>query len=134
MTKNPKQNVQWRSFGRNIAFGVATGRVDGHHQGGHLRATGAGEGVLWASAGPGAGRKKPLDTKALPQFGAGVLELRESFDRNAYRLMYVVTLKRAVYVLHAFNKKSKSGIGLSKPDADLIELRLKRAQALDVEE
>ena len=78
--------------------------------------------------------KKPLDTKALPQFGAGVLELRESFDRNAYRLMYVVSLKKAVYVLHAFNKKSKSGIGLPKPDADLIELRLKRAKALDAED
>lgn len=78
--------------------------------------------------------KKPLDTKVLPQFGAGVLELRESFDRNAYRLMYVVALKKAVYVLHAFNKKSKSGIGLPKPDADLIELRLKRAQTLDAED
>ena len=78
--------------------------------------------------------KKPLDTKPLPQFGAGVLELREGFDRNAYRLMYVVALKRAVYVLHTFNKKSKSGIGLPKPDADLIELRLKRAQALDAED
>jgi phage-related protein len=38
----------------------------------------------------------PLDTKPLPQIGAGVLELRERFDGNAYRLMYVVTLKQAV--------------------------------------
>jgi phage-related protein len=78
--------------------------------------------------------RMPFDTKPLSQFGAGVLELRESFDRNAYRLMYVVALRKAVYVLHAFNKKLKSGIGLPKPDADLIALRLKRAQALDAED
>ncbi len=78
--------------------------------------------------------RTPLNTKPLPQFGAGVFELRERFDRNAFRVMYVVGLRRAVYVLHAFMKKSKSGIGLPKPDADLIELRLKRAQALDAED
>jgi predicted XRE-type DNA-binding protein len=37
-------------------------------------------------------------------------------------------------VLHAFMKKSKSGIGLPKPDAELIETRLKRARALDAED
>jgi len=77
--------------------------------------------------------KTPLDMKALPQFGTGVYELRESFDRNAYRLMYVVSLKKALYVLHTFMKKSKSGIGLPKPDAELIEMRLRRARELDAE-
>ena len=77
--------------------------------------------------------RMPLDTKPLPQFGAGVLELRERFDGNAYRLMYVVALKKAVYVLHAFMKKSKSGKGLPKQDAELIETRLKRAQLWDKE-
>jgi phage-related protein len=48
--------------------------------------------------------------------------------------MYVVALRKAVYVLHAFMKKSKSGIGIPKPDVELIEARLKRAQALDKEE
>jgi len=62
-----------------------------------------------------------------------VYELRERFDSNAYRMMYVVVLKQAVYVLHAFMKKSKSGIGLPKPDSELIALRLRRAQALDAE-
>jgi phage-related protein len=76
----------------------------------------------------------PLDVKPIPQFGAGVFELRERFDRNAYRLMYVVNLIRAVYVLHAFIKKSKSGIGIPKPDAELIRARLKRARALDAED
>jgi len=76
----------------------------------------------------------PLDMKPLPRFGTGMFELRERFDRNAYRLMYVVNLEKAVYVLHAFMKKSKSGIGIPKPDAELIEARLKRAQALDTED
>jgi phage-related protein len=76
----------------------------------------------------------PLDMKPLTQFGTGVFELRERFDKNAYRLVYVLNLKKAIYVLHAFMKKSKSGIGLPKQDAELIETRLKRAHALDEED
>ena len=76
----------------------------------------------------------PHDVKALTQFGAGVLELREAFDGNAYRLMVVVKLKKAIYVLHAFTKKSKSGVSLPKADIVLIRARLKRAQELDEEE
>jgi len=76
----------------------------------------------------------PLDMKPLPQFGAGVCELRERFERNAYRVMYVVNLIKAIYVLHAFMKKSKSGIGLPKPDAELIAARLRRAQEQDTED
>ena len=49
-------------------------------------------------------------------------------------MMYVVNLKRAIYVLHAFMKKSKSGIGLPKPDAELIAVRLRRARQLDAED
>jgi phage-related protein len=78
--------------------------------------------------------KPVMDAKALPAFGAGVVELRESFDSNAFRTVYVVSLKKAVYVLHAFMKKSKSGMALPKPDAALIELRLKRARILDTED
>ena len=70
----------------------------------------------------------------LPQFGSGVFELRERFDRNAYRLMYVVNRKMALYVLHAFMKKSKSGMGLPKPDAELIQVRLQSARIRDAED
>lgn len=73
----------------------------------------------------------PLDMKPVSQFGAGVYELRESFDTNAYRVVTVVNLRNALYILHAFMKKSKSGIGIPKPDAALIETRLKRARDLD---
>jgi phage-related protein len=78
--------------------------------------------------------KTPLDIKPLPQFGPGVYELRENFDRNAYRMVYVVNLKKAVYVLHTFMKKSKSGIGLPKLDAELIAVRLRLARELDIED
>jgi phage-related protein len=78
--------------------------------------------------------KTPLDFKPLSQFGSGVYELRESLEGNAYRMMYVVNLKKAIYVLHAFLKKSKSGIGLPKPDAELIAVRLRRARELDKED
>jgi phage-related protein len=73
------------------------------------------------------------DVKALSQFGTGVFELREAHDKNAYRVMYVIALKSAVYVLHALMKKSKSGIGLPKTDVNLIRTRLKKAQELDAE-
>ena len=73
----------------------------------------------------------PLDMKPLTQFGGGVYELREGFHGDAYRTVYVVNLGKALYVLHAFMKKSKSGIGLPKPDKALIEARLKRARELD---
>ena len=76
----------------------------------------------------------PLDMKPLTHSGTGVFELRERFDKNAYRLMYVVNLGKAIYVLHVFTKKSKSGIGLPKQDAELIEMRLKRALKLDAED
>ncbi|HEX5328247.1 MAG TPA: type II toxin-antitoxin system RelE/ParE family toxin [Acetobacteraceae bacterium] len=78
--------------------------------------------------------KAPLDMKALTRFGSGVFELRESFDRNAYRLVYVATFRKAVYVLHAFMKKSTTGIGLPRHEVALIETRLQRARILDIEE
>ena len=42
-----------------------------------------------------------------------------------------MNLGKTLYVLHAFMKKSKSGIGLPKPDKELIEIRLRRARELD---
>jgi phage-related protein len=50
------------------------------------------------------------------------------------RHAYVVSLEKAIYVSHACVKKSKSGIGIPKPDVELIEARLKRAHAVDAEE
>ncbi len=51
----------------------------------------------------------------------------------ADRVMYVVVLRKAIYVLHLFMKKSKSGIGIPRPDLELVRQRLKRARAEDEE-
>jgi phage-related protein len=50
---------------------------------------------------------------------------RESHDGNAYRAVYTVRYAEAVYVLHAFQKKSKKGVSTPKAEIDLIEKRLK---------
>ncbi len=76
----------------------------------------------------------PRDMKMLPEIGRGVCELRESFDRNSFRVVYIVSLPSAIYVLHAFMKKSKSGIGIPKPNLERIQARLKKALTMDAEE
>ena len=60
--------------------------------------------------------------------GPGVLEIVESHDGNAYRAVYTVRFEKAVYVLHAFQKKSPSGIRTAKRDVDLVAERLKTAE------
>lgn len=60
--------------------------------------------------------------------GSGVLEVVESHDGNAYRAVYTVRFEEAVYVLHAFQKKSPTGIRTAKRDVDLVAERLKAAQ------
>ena len=60
--------------------------------------------------------------------GSGIFELVESHDGNAYRAVYAVRFRYAVYVLHAFQKKSPSGIRTARADIDLIEKRLRAAQ------
>jgi phage-related protein len=74
------------------------------------------------------GKKHP-DAKPLKGFkGSGVLEIVENFDGDTYRAVYTVKFEGIVYVLHAFQKKSKHGIATPKQDLDLIEARLKRAK------
>ncbi len=60
--------------------------------------------------------------------GAGVMELMEYSDGNAYRAVYTVRFTKAVYVLHCFQKKSPSGIRTARTDIDLVHQRLKTAQ------
>ena len=61
-------------------------------------------------------------------FGPGVLEVVESHEGNAYRAVYTVRFPEVVYVLHAFQKKSPSGIRTAKRDIELVGQRLKVAQ------
>jgi phage-related protein len=82
-------------------------------------------GALWDAQ---LGKKAPW-AKALRGYGdAGVLEVVVDFDGSTFRTVYTVRFAEAVYVLHAFQKKSKRGIATPKSELDLIELRLQRAQ------
>ena len=75
--------------------------------------------------------RKHADAKPLKGFGgAGVLEVVEDFDGNAYRAVYTVKLAGAVYVLHAFQKKSRKGIKTPQADLDRIRARLKMAEEI----
>ena len=57
-----------------------------------------------------------------------MLEVVEEHDGNAYRAVYTVRFAESVYVLHAFQKKSKKGIATPKSEIDLVKERLKRAE------
>jgi phage-related protein len=66
--------------------------------------------------------------KPLRGFGwAGVLEVVEDFRGDAYRAVYTVRFEERVFVLHVFQKKSKTGIETPRRDMDLIRDRLKVA-------
>ena len=72
------------------------------------------------------GERHRTMARTLKGFGGGsVIELRENHDGGTYRAVYLVRYQDAVYVLHAFRKKSKSGAKTPQPDIDLIESRLK---------
>lgn len=75
------------------------------------------------------GGLRPSSAKPLSGFGAGVLELAGQFRGNAYRTVYTVRFERAVYVLHAFQKKSKRGV--STPQTDIALIRRRLADAAD---
>jgi phage-related protein len=74
------------------------------------------------------GKKHP-DAKPLKGFkGSDVLEVVEDFNGDTYRAVYTVKFEGIIYVLHAFQKKSKQGIATPNQDIDLINARLKRAK------
>ena len=61
--------------------------------------------------------------------GSSVVEIIETHDGNTYRAVYIVQFKEAIYVLHAFQKKSKREIATPKSDIELIKQRLQQAAA-----
>ena len=72
---------------------------------------------------------KHQDAKVMTGFGsAGVLEVVEDHQGDTFRAVYTVKFAGWVYVLHCFQKKSKSGIATPKQDMDLINTRLKAAK------
>jgi len=64
----------------------------------------------------------PEDWKPMPSVGSGVREVRIRDQSGAFRVIYLATRPEAVYVLHAFQKKTQA---TAKRDLDLAETRLK---------
>lgn len=82
-------------------------------------------GALWeAQLGRKASWAKPLKGFG----GAGILEVMDHFDGDTFRAVYTVRLAGVVYVLHAFQKKSKHGVATPRHEIKLIEQRLRRAK------
>jgi phage-related protein/predicted XRE-type DNA-binding protein len=74
---------------------------------------------------------KHRDAKVLTGFGgAGVLEVVEDFRGDTFRAVYTLKYSDSVYVLHAFQKKSKSGRETPRRDMELIEQRLREAEKI----
>ena len=64
--------------------------------------------------------------KPLKGLGPGVLEIAVRYRRDAWRVVYVVELGESLWVIHAFQKKSKTGIATPQSDLDLVRHRLNR--------
>lgn len=72
---------------------------------------------------------KHVAAKPLKGFGgANTLEIVERYDGDTYRAVYTVKFAGVVYVLHAFQKKSKKGIQTPQQDIELIKRRLQQAK------
>ncbi len=72
----------------------------------------------------------PDIAKPLTGFGSGVMELALKHRGDAFRVVYALQIGTDVWVVHAFQKKSESGIKTPKQDTDLIHERLKRLREL----
>ena len=72
----------------------------------------------------------PKTAKPFKGVGSGVIELAVRFEKDAYRTVVAVQLGRKIYVLHAFQKKSRHGIATPQHDIDLIKRRYAQAREL----
>ena len=71
---------------------------------------------------------RPPSAKPWKGLGPGVSEIVEDDVSGTYRAVYTVRFREAIYVLHAFQKKSPSGIRTARPDIERVEERLKAAK------
>jgi phage-related protein len=70
------------------------------------------------------------DAKPFKGIRSGVFEIALAYEKNAFRAVYAVQLGKKIYVLHAFQKKSKSGNKTPQKDIDLIKRRYREAKEL----
>jgi len=83
-----------------------------------------GNALMYAQAG-----SKAVSAKPFKGVGSGVLEIVDDHDGDTYRCVYLLRLKGVVYILHAFQKKSKTGIKTPPQDSELVRTRIKIAEA-----
>jgi phage-related protein len=76
----------------------------------------------------------PKDARPFKGVGGGIVEIALRYVSDAYRVVLALKIGRRIYVLHAFQKKSKKGIATPKRDIDLIKKRYAQAQELAHEE
>ena len=69
--------------------------------------------------------KTHLSSKLFKAYGSGIYEIVSNYDTNTYRAVYTVQFKETVYVLHAFQKKAKTGIKTPKEELGVIRECLK---------
>jgi phage-related protein len=74
--------------------------------------------------------EKHVSAKPLKRLGSGVLEVVSDHRGDTFRAVYTVRLADRVFVLHAFQKKSKRGIATPQSEVDLVRRRLKLAEAI----
>lgn len=75
--------------------------------------------------------ERSVHSKILQGFGgASVIEIIERDESGTFRVVYTVKMPKAIFVLHAFQKKSKQGIKTPKQEIDLVKKRLKEAQEI----
>jgi phage-related protein len=74
--------------------------------------------------------RKADTAKPMQGLGSGVFEIALAWRGDAYRAVYAVLIDEAVWVVHAFQKKSKTGIRTPKAEIDVIRNRLKRLKEI----
>jgi phage-related protein len=72
----------------------------------------------------------PKDAKPFKGIGSGVFEVALRYATDAYRVVLAVQLGEKIYILHAFQKKSKLGIATPRKDTNLIKQRYREALEL----
>jgi phage-related protein len=73
---------------------------------------------------------KADSAKPLQGLGAGVMEIAQPFDGDAYRVIYALQIGSDIWVVHAFQKKSTRGIKTPQKEIELVRDRLKRLKEM----
>jgi phage-related protein len=76
---------------------------------------------------------KHVDAKPLRHIGPGILEVVSDHAGDTFRTVYTVKLEKVIYVLHAFQKKSKRGIATPRTELELVKQRWQKAIQIDKE-